>query len=353
MKQQICFYVHTEYHLLLSLYEIFQKFSDINLYEVTLLLNRTENSRRLNQNLNLSDLPYNVSELNINLNLNKKLSPTEKKNLDEVLERKFDEFVFFQEQDPIASVIISKFKKGNAKIHLFQDGLKPYIAHTMNFSPSLYLNNIKQNNWIAKNGYKVPNYFSFIHCKMYGFLKGIDKLFITFPESYINWNKLPIEKIQPVISSEFLKTVNKIFNWEERLLQKKERVIFFMNQPMHDDGSFEVNLLKTLQNKYPEATIYIKNHPLTPQIKIDAYKQIGNVCIIDSKIPAELFIAQLNDSIVLSICSTSMFIDNPTCKFYYTFEIEEKNNIKRLKKYKVINPTSHVNSVKNIDEIVF
>jgi hypothetical protein len=353
MKEQLCFFVHTEYHLLLSLHAIMQNYSNENEYEVTIVLKRTSKSNRLKQDLDLSFLPYHFILLDFDLNLKKKLSKDEKESLDSLLEKKFDVFVFFQEQDPISIIIINQYKKNNTKIYLFQDGLKPYIAHSMSFSPSLLLNNIKQNQWIKKNGYPITDYFSFVNCKMYGFLKGIDKLFLTFPEAYINWNKLPIEKIEPTFSDEFVLVLKKLFLWEEQLLVKRERVIFFMNQPLHDDGSFEVQLLQNLQKKHPDATIYIKNHPLTTKVKIDAYKQIENVSIINSKIPAEVFISQLKNSIILSVCSTSMFIDNPKCKFYYTFAVEENNNIERLKKYKVINPANHIISATTMDEILF
>lgn len=353
MKEQLCFFVHTEYHLLLSLHAIMQNYSNENEYEVTIVLKRTSKSNRLKQDLDLSFLPYHFILLDFDLNLKKKLSKDEKESLDSLLEKKFDIFVFFQEQDPISIIIINQYKKNNTKIYLFQDGLKPYIAHSMSFSPSLLLNNIKQNQWIKKNGYPITDYFSFVNCKMYGFLKGIDKLFLTFPEAYINWNKLPIEKIEPTFSDEFVLVLKKLFLWEEQLLVKRERVIFFMNQPLHDDGSFEVQLLQNLQKKHPDATIYIKNHPLTTKVKIDAYKQIENVSIINSKIPAEVFISQLKNSIILSVCSTSMFIDNPKCKFYYTFAVEENNNIERLKKYKVINPANHIISATTMDEILF
>ncbi len=353
MKQHICFFVHTEYHLLLSINEIMQNYADSSQYEITLVLKRTVKGTRLKQDLDLAFLPYNFSILEFDLNLNAKLSQSEKQSLDELLAQRFDIFIFFQEQDPISIILINQFKKNRTKIYLFQDGLKPYIAHTMPFSPALWMNNVKQNSWIKKNGYPISDYASFLNCKMYGFLKGIDKLFLTFPEAYINWKKLPIEKINPVFTDEFVEVLKKVFVWDDDLLQARDRVIFFMNQPMHDDGSFEVNMLQKLQIKYPEATIYIKNHPLTPQSKIDAYKSIENVTIISSKIPAELFISQLTNSIILSVYSTSMFIDNPRSKFYYTFEVQEGNNIKRLKKYKVINPTPHIISVDEIDKISF
>lgn len=351
--KKIAFLIHTEYHLLLSINDIMNNYSDSGLYEIQLIFKRSSKSNRLKQDLNFSFLPYKIKIVDFTIDLKSKLIPAEKLVLDELIAMTFDTLVFFQEQDPITIILINEYKKKGTKIHLYQDGLKPYVAHTMSFSPSLLLNDIKQNLWIRKNGYTVPNYFSFINCKYYGFLKGVDELFLTFPDAYINWKKLPISTIGPEFTSEFVEVLKKIFNWQDDLLDEREKVIFFMNQPMHDDGSFEVGILKHLEEKYPDAPIYIKNHPLTSQVKLKAYTALKRVKIIDSKIPAELFISQLTDSIVFSVLSTSMFINNPSCKFYYIFAIQEHNNIKRLKKYSVINPSKHVVSVNHVDAIEF
>ncbi|MGL2964118.1 polysialyltransferase family glycosyltransferase [Flavobacterium sp. RSB2_4_14] len=353
MKEKICFFVHTEYHLLLSIHAMQYRYADTNLYEVELILKRTTKSSRLKQDLDLNSLLCKFRVLDFDLNLKRKLSNEEKQQLDTVLNLDFSEFNFFQEQDPITIIIINHFKKKGTKINLYQDGLKPYIAHTMSFSPALLLNNIKQNLWIRKNGYPITDYFSFVNCKNYGFLKGIDQLFLTFPKAYINWKRILILTITPEFTDSFVQVLKKVFKWEDALLEERNRVIFFMNQPMHDDGSFEVKVLQQLQNKYPEVTIYIKNHPLTSQVKLIAYKKLNNIEIINSKIPAELFISQLDNSIVLSVCSTSMFINNPSCKFYYIFDVATDNNIERLKKYKVINPSDHIITVNQVDAIEF
>lgn len=351
--KKIAYLIHTEYHLLLSINDIMNRYSDTSLYEIQIIVKRSSKNSRLRQDLDFSFLPYNIKIVDFTIDLKSKLIPSEKHVLEELIAMTFDTLVFFQEQDPITIILINEYKKKGTKIHLYQDGLKPYIAHTMSFSPSLVLNNIRQNLWIKKNGHTVPDYFSFINCKYYAFLKGIDELYLTFPDAYINWNRLPLSTITPDFSPQFVDLLKKIFNWQEDLLEERSRVIFFMNQPMHDDGSFEVGILKQLENKYPDTTIYIKNHPLTSQVKLKAYAELKRVKIIDSKIPAELFISQLNDSIVFSLCSTSMFINNPTCKFYYTFAIKENNTIERLKKYKVINPSKHIMSVNHVDAIEF
>lgn len=353
MKERICYFIHTEYHLLLSIGDILAKYSDANRFEVSLILKRTSKSTRLKQDLDLSFLPYNIKVLDFTIDLKSKLVPAEKLVLDNLLNEQYSVFCFFQEQDPITIILINKYRENNTKIHLYQDGLKPYVMNGMKFSPSLVLNNIKQNQWISKNGYTVKNYLSFLNCKKYGFLNGIDKLLLTFPEVYDNWNNIQLEAINPIFDEKFKSTLNRIFHWKSSLLQEREKVIFFMNQPMHDDGSFELSILKKLKIKYPASRIYIKNHPLTSSVKLEKYKELEGITIIDSKIPAELFISELRESIVFSICSTSMFINNVDSKFYWVNQIAENNNIKRLKKFNIINPTKHIINVKSVDEIVF
>lgn len=353
MKENICFYVHTEYHLLLTLHAVSTKYTDNTKYEVHLLINRHAGSKRLSQELDFTCLPYSVRYTRFPKNVTRKLTEAERSDLNYIFSLKPTEFNFFQEQDPVAVIIISELKKWGTKINLYQDGLKPYIAHTLKFSPSLYVNNVKQNLWIRKNGYRVLDHLSFLNCKMYGFLKGIDSLHLTFPDAYVNWKELPLEEISPQFTDVFVSLLKKVYKWDDSLLQNREGVIFYLNQPMHDDGSFELNMLGRLRKLYPEAPIYIKNHPLTPQSKIDMYTQLDNVSVISSKIPAELFISHLQNSVVLSVGSTSMFINNPKCKFYYTYGITEKNNIERLNKYSMINPAKHVTACKTIEEIRF
>ncbi|UPT70023.1 MAG: hypothetical protein M0D53_12905 [Flavobacterium sp. JAD_PAG50586_2] len=189
-------------------------------------MKRKINGNRLNQELDFSSLPYEVRFFDIHNDLNKQLTADEKAKIDDLLSLDLAEFNFFQEQDPLAVILINGLKQKGVLINLFQDGLKPYIAHTMSFSPALWMNNIKQNIWIKKNKYPVNDYFSFLNSKMYGFIKGIDQLFLTFPESYVNWKKLPIRTIKPEYTADFLDTLKKVFHWDDTLLDEKERVIF-------------------------------------------------------------------------------------------------------------------------------
>jgi hypothetical protein len=354
MKKKLLFLIHTEYHLLLAIYYLYSNnYLFNNEYEYIFLLNAGPNSRRLNKQLDFSSLPIKVHFLDIGKNVNEPMSSELKQILGDLENQEISEFNFFQEQDYFAVIILSLLKDNNIKINLFQDGLKPYVSESLGFTPSLHIQDFKINKYIQQNGYKVTDWFSSFRCHKYGFLKNIDNLYLTFPESFPRKHQKNIKELDFKIDNQLLKIYQKIFNWNDNLLTQKENVIFFLNQPMRDDGSFDMNILRRLKEMYPDHPIIIKNHPNTPKEKIMQYNSLDDCTVIDSKIPAELFLATLNKSIIISVCSTAMFVDNPSCSFYYLYNIIEKNNIGRLKKYKVINPTSHVLLPERIEEIEF
>lgn len=352
MKKGKLFLVHTEYHLLLAIYYLYNNnnlFSEN--YENIFFLNAGAKSKRLNNELNFESLPLKIYYLDIGKNINDPIPNDLRDVLDTLEDHNISEFNFFQEQDYFALIILSLLKNKNVKINLFQDGLKPYISESLGFTPSLHIQDFKINKYIQQNGYKVDDWFSSFRCHKYGFLKQIDNIYLTFPESFPRKHSKKLKKLDFKMDTQLLEIYQNIFNWKDDLLPHRENIIFFMNQPMHDDGSFEMHTLRKLREKYPDYPIVIKNHPLTPREKIGLYKSMDNCTIIDSKIPAELFSATLNKSIILSVCSTSMFVDNPKCSFYYLYDIKEKNNIERLNKYTVINPTTHVIVPKSVEEI--
>lgn len=354
MKRKLIFLIHTEYHLLLTIYYLYKyDYLFSTKAEITLLISAGKYSRRLDKSLDFESLPVQVEYIDIDRSFKDSISPDLKDLIIRLEKQGIDEFSFFQEQDFLAVILLRLFRKKNTTINLFQDGLKPYITESLGFTPSLHLIDFKMNKYIKKNGFKVNDWMSIFKCHKYGFLKGIDNLYLTFPKAFPRKHKNEIIKLDFKINTRLLRIYQKIFSWTDSLLNQKEKVIFFLNQPMQDDGSFDLYILKKLKERYPENPIIIKNHPHTPQEKINRYNEISDVTIINSRIPAEIFIATLRNSLILSVCSTAMFVDNPECKFYYLYNIEEMNNIERLKKYTVINPTSHVLTPQSVDDIGF
>ena len=329
------------------------RYPDEDKYDIYIIIKRRSISSRLKQDLDLDFLPYTFTFIDIEVDMAKKLKADDKAQIDKLAEIEFSGFNFFQEQDPVTIVLINKYAERGTKINLFQDGLKAYIFNTMKFSLGLVTDNIKQNKWIKMNGYPVKDKFSFLRCRKYSFLKYIDEVFVTFPEAYDNWNKKPIGKLPIIFRDELWATLKRVFKWEDSLLPVKDKVIFFMNQPLGDNGAFDISILQKLQAKYPTNELYIKLHPLTPQATVEEYKKLNNITIITSKIPAEIFISEITNSIVLSVYSGSMFINNESCNFYWLHNIKEDNNVSKLKRYRIINPTKHIVSANGVDEIVF
>lgn len=62
--------------------------------------------------------------------------------------------------------------------------------------------------------------------KKYAFLKGVDKVFVTSPNHYDNWNNLAIEKTTPKFTPNFKEILKELVsNMLNKLLYKKIKPI--------------------------------------------------------------------------------------------------------------------------------
>lgn len=352
MKKKIVTFVHTEYHLLLFINRLINE-EVLGEKNNHFLFIRGKEKFRISKDIDLSIFPIEVKFVSEEFLNQKPLSVISNSFLEAVYTFEPDEFHFYQEMDLLMIILSNQLKtKFNAKIILHQDGLKPYNLLKFN-SLGLMKYHHKTNVWMKKNGFSIDSWFSPFWSHRFAFIKEIDEVYLTFPDAYINWNKKLIKKIDFLNLENLKNKLEKIFHWQNTLLNEYENVILYMSQPMHDDGKSESNFLQKLTEKFPANQVYIKLHPLTAQNKIDEYLKYPNFKIIRSNIPAEVFIMQLKNSIILSVNSTSMFLDNPNCTFYYLSEIFKKD-IKRLQRYDVkIHPAQHIKLARSIEDIVF
>jgi hypothetical protein len=346
---KVCFLINTEYHLFFTLFLLdYYKSNSVEI-EPTIVLHREKNATRLNQKLNFQELNCNVIAIKYSIFETCDTETSEK--LKTIHSMEPDEFYFFQDRNLFAHELIQSFKNKNCKVYLCQDGFKPYAIHNLRFSPFTHYNNFVENLKLIKVGKKPNDFFSFLYCHKYSYVKGIDKLVLSFKDAYVNWNKKPIIEINPRAYVNFVEKLKLVFGWEDRLLPIKEEVIFYINQPMGDKkGTYDLHLINELKKLHPDKTIFIKNHPQIDKERIKAYEILDNVHVINSKIPAELFIAQLKDSIVMSFFSTALFFENPQCRFYYLFGLKN-TGLRFLESYNLSNPTNHVKVVSDISEI--
>lgn len=351
MQKKILIFVHTEYHILLAINQILGIYNNPELYDIELFIQRS-GGKRLTQELDFSGFPVRVKYFNEEVTINKSLSQTAQTKIQELLDSKPDVFIFFQEMDPIMVILAQHYASNGTEVCLYQDGSKPY-AHLKFHSLGLIKYFHQQNLWLKRNDFPVDSWLSPVFGKKYAHLKSVKKVYLTFPEIYKNWNNKSLEKIEMVPISKLNRALKKVFRWDEKMLPERKNVIFYMNQPMHQDGVAETKFFQEISEKFPSNKIYIKLHPSTDEVVIQQYRKFSNLEIIRSQIPAELFIMNLKESLILSLNSTAMFLNNPDNQYFYLHRIFQKE-IKILNRYNFKkNPAPHITVVGKLDDITF
>ncbi|KAF0195922.1 MAG: hypothetical protein FD166_2649 [Bacteroidetes bacterium] len=350
--KSIMIFVSTEYHLLLAVNLMMKLYNNAEKYNIELYIRGGRKSKRLNRPYDFSHLPVKVLYFDEVVSSEKDLAESARNAVIELMDKKPDIFIFFQEQDVLMVILSDHFHRNGSEVILCQDGLKPY-AQLQFHSLGLFLSNHRQNLWLKKNGFKVENWLSPITSKHYGFLRGISKLYLTSPDVYRNWNGRELSKIEMLPIPELDEILSRLFAWDDALLPACENVIFYMNQPMKGTNNTEIKLLDELGKRFPHNRMIIKAHPLTSESTYQQYENLANVSVIRSTIPAELFIIKLKNSLILSINSTSMLLNVPANKYYYLYMLF-RDELKRLSRMKIDRyPAEHVIAIHAVSEISF
>jgi len=350
MKKIVTF-VHTEYHLLLFINRLLNE-QEAGIVHNHFLFLRNQSRARIKSNYDFSQFDIHVNYLDADISIYRGLSSDELSLIENIKSLRPDEFVFYQEMDALMVLLVQYCKQAfNTKVVLYQDGLKPY--NILRYNPLSLLKHHHQTNvWLKKQGYSIDSWLSPLWSHRYAFMKGIDEVWLTFPESYINWNNKTVCKIEIRDFVRLKVALEKVFGWEASLLPQKKEVILYMHQTLHDEGHVERNFIKQLKQRFPLYPFYLKPHPLASFKELELYKKEG-IHIIESNLPAELFILNLQQSMIVSINSTSMFLNNPANQYYYLYRFFEKD-IKRLKKYNIKkHPSPHLHLVKSIEDLKF
>ena len=354
---KVLFTVYTEYQLTLALNEIFiNKIYDPNTDKITLVIKHEKLHNRMDRPFEFDGLGIEIIHFNDDLDYKRSLSKDTKEFIDSVLQIKWDTFILFQENDALNCLLTYQLMKKGAKVCLYQDGLKAYNPMKSRSYGQLKTE-LEMRIWWRKNGYKSDPLLNAIHSHKYGFLVGVSRIHVTFPENYFNWNRKKVCKIEIEKSDKLFDLMKTVFQLENFILNKVDDTVFIISQSMRDDNSFERMLVEYLVASFANKKIYLKAHPINYKPYKDFIEEVkkkfaGKIEVIDEKVPAEFLIMQLKNSIVVSTISTSMFLNNPDCTFYYTLELA-KHHISRFNRYNTSNPTTHSRSVNSLEEISF
>lgn len=350
LKQKILFMVHTEYHMMVALSLIADKFSDSEIYRITICQTQDYAKKRFQFQKNTTFFPgleyevldYEEKAFEYNEDLHKYVH--------KILNTGFDVFVMFNHHSFLPVYLSKQLAKRGTRIFLAPDGLKPYSNSkrlTLRWSFKTALNFYR-----FTKAHKL-SYFLYYPTVEYANLKEIEKVYIHFPHAYKNLSNKEVEVVNVLESENAKKLVGEYFQFSVNNKELYEKTIFYINQPVQKEDiyTYELDALKELKNKFPDFNFIIKLHPATDSDQINKIRSIEYIHVITESYPAELYIAELKNSVVLSFWSTSCLIENKhNVKNYWLFPALVKNNI-MLSYVKVLNPAEHIMEISSIDEI--
>ncbi len=346
---RILFIVHTEYHLLITTKIIFDNFND-NKYEIEIILGKEPGKTRLKESYDFSILKNVSVTLAFYDEFDRVPNQPLKLLVRRILNTRYHKLFFFQEHHPLNVYLAYQFHKRGVTVCLCPDGAKAYSRITRIAPRWSTLAFIWYHRFLIANGFyfwKMPwpnlRYASF---------NFVDEVWLTYTEKYLNWNNKYLVKIDNEFNNEALDIIRGVFSFSNEGLLVRDNIIFFINQNfgLEQMNQFEIYFLNELRIQHPDKSIIIKRHPNTAESHIKNLSKIPNVVILDSNVPAELYILNLNNSLIVSFWSTSNLTYNSSCRYYWAYPMIIDRGI-MYKHFQLSDPTDFIIHVNSVEEI--
>ncbi|WP_298150152.1 hypothetical protein [Flavobacterium sp.] len=346
---KIGFLVHTEYHIMAALSLIADEYAGAD-YEITIYQSEDFAKRRfqfeknihLRENISYKVVRYEDRDFKFNQDIVNAIR--------EILEADFSKFFIFNNHGFLPAYLAKRLYKQGTEIALCPDGMKPY-SNNQKLSPRWSFR-FMLNFFKFTKANKLPFVFYFPKL-VYAGLKEIGTVLVQFPESYENKTSKKVERIAILSSDNAIELVNNYFKFDiKKEISSTVKVIFFINQPSKNQElcDFEIQVLQSLQIKFPDFKLIIKLHPTTEQSQRSRFESLAGVEFITKSYPAELYIAELHQSKLLSFWSNACVIDNPEVQTYWLHPILAAKKL--LPGYiQIKNPTKHITELHSIEQI--
>lgn len=331
MKTNI-FLVHTEYHLMLSINLIFDKYLDYNN-----LIYYTKGGRLsgdfVSYDKNITFRPI-IDQQSVDI-------------YREMYNAHPENFFYFQSNSATNLYIAYNLHRNGTKISLIQDGLKPYVVWNKSHE---FLSMVKDTFLTYKELFSKKMYLYKvmpIYYYRYGYDKFIDELWFSYPEKFPYKIKKTIHRL-PLFSSKALDYINKLFKFEVDKYDLDS--VLIVGQPAESIDIEDEDVKIITQIACANNNVLYKPHPLTQKRHLERIQAIPNIRIVKDGFPVEILMLQLKDTLILSRHSTSMLTNNPSCRYYWTHRLYPKSKV--TNQLNIINPTNHIVEVEDINEIV-
>ncbi|WP_027124317.1 polysialyltransferase family glycosyltransferase [Gelidibacter mesophilus] len=339
------FLTHTEYHLLQSIHIASTLYSGNQVENIIFVIQTETRLKNVNPLQRIDNIQFEYLK-----NANEKEKYPILKGI------KCDKFIFFQEDSLFNCNLVSYYKKNfNTVIGLGPDGYKPYAVYKKKHETLSMLRDTFEayKNLIRSN--IIPTIFQWSKHYQYASSNFLDEIYLTNPDKFKHKKKKP--KFDIITIPEFnevsLNRAGEIFDLKENLFPIDEKSIYYFNQPFKENlDKVEMEFLRELIELYPDKTLYIKLHPQTNDQKRKKYLSLKRVVMIDSKIPAELFILKLRKSILFTGWSTVLITNNPSCNLYFNLPIYKNQGSKAMDQSK-LTILPHITLVNSPSEMEF
>lgn len=322
------FLAQTEYHLLQSIHLASNLFSGNQTLNIIFVIQTEHRLRNLNLLQSIDNIQFEY------------LKDVNQKEKYQILKKiKCDKFIFFQEDSLFNCNLVNYYKKKfNTVIGLGPDGYKPYAVYKKKHETLSMLRDTFEAYKNLIRSSIIPTIFQWSKHYQYASSNFLDEIYLTNPGHFRHKKKEP--KFEIITIPEFnelsLHRAGEIFGLKENSFPIEEKSIYFFNQPFKERlDKVEMEFLKELIELYPDQPLYIKLHPQTSDSKKKKYLTLPRVKLIDSKIPAELFILNLRKSILFTGWSTVLITDNPSCNLYFNLPIYKNQGSKAMDQSKL------------------
>jgi hypothetical protein len=261
-------------------------------------------------------------------------------------------FLFFQAISGLNVYLAHTFYKRGVEISLGPDGYNAYADFKKkHHSMSILKDSFKENLKLIKDKMFSGKIHRFDYYT-YGYQRFINNLWLTHPNQYKHQSKNKVQLLQlPEFNKKCINIIKNSFDFNIEF--PKNDVIYFFNQPLWSGlVDIEFDFLKEVVASFSDKKIVVKFHPLTDKTMKEKYKTLKGLLVIESSIPAEVFILNLDNCIVFSGWSSVLLTENKSCNYYFNFPIYKKLNDPIFNQINII-PLDHIKIIESPKEMKF
>ena len=340
--KNILFVVGNEYHLYSALINFYKYFCS-NKYNFKLIITKRPKNLRINKDY---DLPFEYFVIDDYLNFEDFRSVEEYPDYEKILDNIFsrvDELYTYFDFTLLSSLIINWAKRNQGlRSYLVHEGVAGYFIYKMPLRKLIKFYMV----YLYLKFYKKIRLIDFVY--QWGYSSKIDVLKMVYPDEVKIKTRSVIERLDIGTTPEIHREIKKIFRFDFHFLKDQKYLLYMpigLARGSKDAKIKEYELIYKLisiaKSKGMEFLIKIKSGVESLSYK-DRYGDL--VRIIDDKVPAEIIITDLHNSVIISAFSSAILHNVNNNKYFWIYPLLSfKTNLKPF--------TSSVKLIHSYDEL--